>query len=193
MRRSVVIADDEPITRMDLIEILEGYGFDVIGSFATGLDAIECCRKERPSLVLMDIKMPLLDGIKASKIINEENLAECVMLLTAYSDEGMVKKAVDAGVTGYVIKPISENSLIPAIEVSMAKQRQIDSIKNEVIDLKEKIEDRKLIEKAKGMLCEQKKISEQQAYEYMRNISMNNGHKMAKIARAILLDLSDEG
>lgn len=195
IKRTVIIADDEPITRIDLIEILEEYDYEILGSVATGLDAVEMCRKHHPTLVLMDVKMPLLDGLKASTIINEEKLAGCVVLLTAYSDQEIIAKAVEAGVMGYVIKPISENALIPAIEVSLAKQKELGSMQSEVTRLREKMEERKVIERAKGILCERKNMTEQQAYEYMRNLSMNKGYKMVKIANAILMDenIADSG
>ncbi len=188
MNKRILIADDEPITRMDLEEILTEHGYKVIGSVSTGLDAVELSRKENPDIVLMDIKMPFLDGIKASSIINSEKLASCVILLTAYSDEDIIKKAIKAGVMGYVVKPISVSSLLPAIEVSIAKQEEINGIKNEVIELKEKIEERKIIEKAKGIISKKDGLSEKEAYDYIRKIAMNKGYKMVKVANAIILN-----
>jgi len=188
MNKRVIIADDEPITRMDLEEILTEHGYRVVGSVSTGLDAVELSRKENPDIVLMDVKMPLLDGIKASSIINSEKLAGCVILLTAYSDEDIINKAIKAGVMGYVVKPISVSSLLPAIEVSLAKQKEIDGIKDEVTELKEKIEGRKIIEKAKGILSKKEGLSEKESYDYIRKIAMDKGYKMVKVANAIILD-----
>ncbi len=117
----VVIADDEPITRMDLKELLSGEGYQVVGEAADGFDAVEVCKQARPDLVLMDIKMPLLDGLSAAKIVYEENLADTVMMLTAYSEREFVDQAKDVGVAGYLVKPIDEKSLIPIRKLSQTK------------------------------------------------------------------------
>lgn len=119
----VVIADDEPITRMDLKELLSEEGYQVVGEAADGFDAVEACKQSRPDLVLMDIKMPLLDGLSAAKILFEENLADTVMMLTAYSEREFVDEAKHIGVAGYLVKPIDEKSLVPSIELAVARSK----------------------------------------------------------------------
>lgn len=188
MNKKVVIADDEPITRMDLSEMLEEAGYEVVGEASDGFDAIEICRKTRPNLILMDIKMPLLDGLKASKIINNENLADCIVLLTAYSGKEFIEEAKSAGVMGYVIKPINEKSLLPAIEIAMSKSEEINEIKNESLKNKESLEDRKKIEKAKGILMKAENITEAEAYSKIRKISMDKRCQMKNIAEIIILN-----
>lgn len=188
MNKRVVIADDEPITRMDLSEMLKEAGYDVVGEASDGFDAIELCRKTRPNLILMDIKMPLLDGLKASKIINNENLADCIVLLTAYSGKEFIEEAKSAGVMGYVIKPINEKSLLPAIEIAMSKSEEISEIKNESLKNKESLEDRKKIEKAKGILMKAENITEAEAYSKIRKISMDKRCQMKNIAEIIILN-----
>ena len=118
----VVIADDEPITKMDLAEILTGVGYKIAAEASDGFDAVEACRKHHPDLVLLDIKMPFLDGLAAAKIIYEEELADTIIMLTAYSEREFVEQAKDYGVSGYLVKPIDEKSLIPNIELVVAQQ-----------------------------------------------------------------------
>jgi response regulator NasT len=129
VKKRIVIADDEPITRMDIREILEDAGYDVVGDVSDGFDAIEICRKLKPDLVLMDIKMPLLDGISAAKVINKEELVDSIILLTAYSDKNFIDKAKDVGVIGYLVKPVNEKSLLPAVEIALNKGREIKKLK----------------------------------------------------------------
>ena len=113
----VIIADDEPIIRMDLREILEKQGYEVVAEAADGFDAVECCKKKHPDLVILDVKMPLLDGITAAKIIAEENLSDTVVLLTAYCDKEFVESAKDANISGYFVKPVDEHNLSPGLEI----------------------------------------------------------------------------
>ncbi|HYE82870.1 MAG TPA: response regulator [Clostridia bacterium] len=187
MGKTIVIADDEPITMMDMCEMLREVGYDVVGEAFDGFDAVEICRKHRPDLVLMDVKMPLLDGIKASKIIMNEGLADSVVLLTAYSGNEFVEQAKDAGVMGYLIKPIEEKSLLPAIEVAITKGKEIKRIKDDAAKIKEDLESRKIIERAKGILMKKLKISEEEAYSRLRKLSMDKRCSMVKIADAIIL------
>ena len=188
MNKRVVIADDEPITRMDLAEILKEAGYDVVGEASDGFDAIELCRKTKPNLILMDIKMPLLDGLKASKIINNESLADCIVLITAYSGKEFIEEAKAAGVMGYVIKPINEKSLLPAIEIALSKSEEIQEIRSESQKSKESLEDRKKIEKAKGILMREENLTEAEAYNKIRKISMDKRCQMKNIAEIIILN-----
>ncbi len=187
MGKTVVIADDEPITMMDLSEMLREKGYDVVGEASDGFDAVEICRKYKPDLVLMDVKMPLLDGLKASKIINNEGLANSVVLLTAYSGNEFVEQAKDAGVMGYLIKPIEEKCLLPAIEIAITKGKEIRRIKDDMNKVRNDLESRKTVEKAKGLLMKKYEITEEEAYRRLRKLSMDKRCSMTKIADAIIL------
>ena len=128
----VVIADDEPITRMDIKEILEEKGYEVIGEAADGFDAVELCKAKKPELVLMDIKMPLLDGLSAARIMMEEDVDAAIVLLTAYSEREFIDSAKDLGVSGYLVKPIDEKSLIPSIELAVARNREMRKLRRDI-------------------------------------------------------------
>lgn len=186
--KKIVIADDEPITRMDLCEILRAASYEVVGEAFDGFDAVEVCRKYKPDLVLMDIKMPLLDGLKAAKIIMNEELAISVVLLTAYSSTEFIEQANDAGVMGYLVKPIDEKNLLPTIEVAISKGKEINRIKSGMVKAMENLESRKLIEKAKGVLMKKYDISEEEAYSRIRRLSMDKRCAMSKIADAIIIN-----
>lgn len=187
MSKKIVIADDEPITRMDIREMLEEAGYVVVGEASDGFDAIEVCKKHLPNIVIMDIKMPLLDGINASKIIIQEGLADGIILLSAYSDTNFVEKAKGAGVIGYLVKPLDNKSLIPAIEVAMSKSNELKEMKNNMISIQKKLEARKVIEKAKGILMTQQGISEEEAFSMIRDLSMKKRVTMKDIAGIIIM------
>ena len=182
----VVIADDEPITRMDLKEMLEQNDYIVVGEAEDGFDAVSACHETRPDLVLLDIKMPLLDGLSAAKIIHEEGSAKCIMLITAYSSKEFIDEAKSRGVMGYIVKPIDQKSLIPSIEVAVARSREFDTLKKSIKQQEEKLEERKLIEKAKGILMRDKGMEEHEAYGYLRDISMNKRISMKRLAEIIV-------
>lgn len=183
----VVVADDEPITRMDLKEYLQGEGYLVVAEAADGIDAVEACKAHRPDLVLMDIKMPLLDGISCAQIITEEDYADTVILVTAYSELDMIEKAKEAGVSSYLVKPIDEKSLIPTIEMAVARSRDIKQLRRDVHKMSMRLEDRKIIERAKGLVMAREKKSEQEAYDYIRMISLNKCISMRRVAELILM------
>lgn len=184
--KNILIAEDELITRMDIAEIIKEAQHNVVGEASDGFDCIELCRKHRPDLVIMDIKMPILDGIKASKIIMEENIAGCIVLLTAYNDKEYVEEAKKVGVMNYLIKPIDEKSIIPAIEVALSRNEEMRAIKSEVEKLEKKLEDRKIIEKAKGIIMHREKISEEEAYCMLRNMSMKKRCSLRTLAEIIV-------
>ncbi|KAB3525596.1 ANTAR domain-containing response regulator [Alkaliphilus serpentinus] len=188
MNLRVVIADDEPITRMDLSEIFREAGYKVVGEASDGFDAVELCRKLNPDLVLMDVKMPLLDGLKASKIIVHEELATSVVLLTAYSGQEFVERAKEAGVMGYLVKPVDEKYLMPAVEVAVCKGQEIKKMKSTLEHIKEQLETRKVVEKAKGILMVKYNMKEEEAYNEIRKISMNKRCPMKQIATAIIIN-----
>lgn len=187
MKKKIVIADDDPITKMDIKEMLELSGYDVVGKAADGFDAIEQCRKNLPDLVVMDIKMPLIDGLSAAKIINSENLAGAVLILTAYSDDKFIQKAKEAKVIGYVVKPVDEKNLLPAVEIAIAKAEEIKKMKDDVQDAMDRLDARKKIEKAKGILMDKYAISEEEAFRRLRTLSMDKRCSMKDIASAIII------
>ena len=184
--KNILIAEDELITRMDIAEIIKEAQHNVVGEASDGFDCIELCRKHRPDLVIMDIKMPILDGIKASKIIMEENIAGCIVLLTAYNDKEYVEEAKKVGVMNYLIKPIDEKSIIPAIEEALSRNEEMRAMKSEVEKLEKKLEDRKIIEKAKGIIMHREKISEEEAYCMLRNMSMKKRCSLRTLAEIIV-------
>lgn len=183
----IVIVDDEPITRMDLREILESKGYQVVGEAADGFDAVELCRTYLPDLVLMDIKMPLMDGLSAAQIIHEQGLAEAIVLLTAYSEKSYIEGAKESGVSGYLVKPIEEKALIPCIELAMARSYEIKELKTDVVKITERLETRKVVEKAKGYLMEANHMTEEAAYEYIRKMSKAKNVPMKRIAEILLM------
>ncbi|CCF86165.1 ANTAR domain-containing response regulator [Nitrolancea hollandica] len=185
-RVRIVIADDESIIRMDLREMLMHLGYDVIGEAADGRTAIDLARKLQPDLVVMDIKMPDLDGIEAAARLTRERVAP-VVLLTAYSEQSLIGRAKGAGVSGYLVKPFRESELMPVIELALARFKDLQRLEREVEDLKDALETRKLIERAKGVLMELHGLTEADAFNRMRRASMDSRKSMREVAEAILL------
>lgn len=184
--RTAVVVDDEPITRMDLRGMLEEQGFSVLGEAADGFDAIEVCRNTAPDVVLMDVKMPVFDGLTASETILDEGLAGCVVLLTAFSDADLVERANQIGVTGYLVKPVEERLLMPTIEVALAQSMRLKQLRYENREAMRLLEENKLIERAKSILAREKGISESEAYKELRQMSMNKRCQVATLAKAVL-------
>lgn len=182
----VIIADDESIIRMDLREMLAHLGYDVVGEAADGRTALDLAEKLRPDLVILDIKMPEMDGIVAAEHIADKRLAP-VVLLTAYSERHLVERAKNAGVAGYLVKPFRESELSPVIELALARFRDVQQLKQEVAQLQETLETRKLVERAKGILMEVHGLREADAFSRMRRTSMDNRKSMREVAEAILL------
>jgi AmiR/NasT family two-component response regulator len=170
-RTTVIVVDDEPITRMDLRESLEIKGYNVVDEASDGMDAVLLCRKHHPDIVFMDIKMPMLDGLSASKIIFKEDLVGTIILLTAYTDSEYIDKATKCGVSGYLVKPIIESSLEPTIAMARAKSSECQRLKKDVQTVSKRLQNRIVIEKAKGCLMEQANIEEKKAYDYLKQIS----------------------
>jgi response regulator NasT len=185
-RWRIVIADDESLIRLDLREMLTHLGYDVIGEAGDGRSAIDLARRLRPDLLIMDIKMPDVDGIAAAEELTRERIAP-VVLVTAYSDQGLVDRAREAGVVGYVVKPFREAELMPVIELSRARFDEFRTLEREVGSLKEALETRKLIERAKGVLMESHGLRESEAFHRIRKTSMDARKSMKEVAEAILL------
>ena len=183
----VVIADDEPISRMDLKELLTEGGYTVVAEVSDGFDAVENCKLYHPDLVLLDIKMPFLDGLAAAKIIYEEELADTIIMLTAYSEREFVEQAKDYGVSGYLVKPIDEKSLIPSIELAVARSKDMKKLRKDMQKVSERLENRSIIEKAKGQGLAQEGMTEQDAYDYIRKLSQTKNLSMRRVAEIILM------
>lgn len=184
--KTIVIADDEPIVRMDVREMAEELGFKVVGEAADGFDAVELCRAYRPDVVFMDVKMPVFNGISASRSIMTKNLAGCVILLTSYSDQDIVASAAEAGVSGYLVKPIRKQNLLPAIEIASAQSRLVRENMERAAEAEKKLKDDRLIHRAQAALAEQYRCSSEEAYHRMRKLAMDKRLPLAKIASEFL-------
>ncbi|MGI6109237.1 MAG: ANTAR domain-containing response regulator [Eubacteriaceae bacterium] len=186
MAVSVAIVDDNPAVRMDLRQLFSEWQYNVVGEAAEGFGAIELCRRQHPDVVLLDLKMPLLDGLSAAKIIRRENLAEAVFILTAYSDARMIEQARDLDIAGYLTKPFSARTLRPSFEIALANSRRLKEAKTEKQEAFEQLERRKLIERAKGCLMQYRDMTEQEAFETIRSISRGKQLSMKRVAEILL-------
>jgi two-component system, response regulator PdtaR len=182
----ILVAEDEAISRMDLREMLENLGYSVVGEAGDGVAAVNLARTLKPDLVIMDIKMPGLDGISAAESLSQERVAP-VLLLTAYSDREFVDRAVDAGVMGYLVKPFAEQQLKPAIEVALERWREMRQIQHDLDQTQDQLETRKLVERAKGVLMDSQNLKEAEAFRRIQRLSMNSRKSMREVAEAILL------
>jgi AmiR/NasT family two-component response regulator len=179
----ILVAEDETIIRIDLVEMLTESGYEVVAEAENGLRAIELAEEHKPDLAILDVKMPQLDGISAAeKIIR----VAPVLMLTAFSQRELVERARDAGVMAYVVKPFSINDLIPAIEIAISRHKQMKSLESEVADLYERLETRKLIDRAKGILMKALNISEPDAFSWIQKSAMDRRLSMKEIAQAVL-------
>jgi len=192
-RTRILIADDESLILMDLREMLANLGYLVVGEANDGRSAVNMARELRPDLVVMDIKMPDMDGIEAAKVLTEERLAP-VLLLTAYSQQDLIERAKEAGVVGYLVKPFRESNLAPAIQITLARFEEFQTLQKEVDDLTEALETRKVVDRAKGILMDTQGLSEHDAFRRIQKMSMNTRRPMKEIAEAIILarDVEEE-
>jgi AmiR/NasT family two-component response regulator len=185
-RTRVIIADDESIIRMDLREMLTNLGYLVVGEAGDGRSAVNLARELKPDVAIVDIKMPGMDGIEAARTLTEEKIAP-VVLLTAYSQRELVERAKEAGVVGYITKPMRESDLAPAIEVAIARFSEFRTLEKEVGDLKQALETRKLVDRAKGILMDTQGLTEAEAFRKIQKMSMNKRRPMKEVAEAIIL------
>jgi AmiR/NasT family two-component response regulator len=185
-RTRVIIADDESLVRVDLREALSELGYLVVGEAGDGQSAVNMARELGPDVVVMDIKMPGMDGIEAARVLTQEKIAP-VVLLTAYSQKDLIERAKEAGVVGYLVKPFRETDLAPAIELALARFAEFSALQEEVGNLQEALETRKKVEKAKGILMEKQGMSEAEAFRKIQKMSMNTRKPMKEVAEAIIL------
>lgn len=184
-KMSILVADDEALIRMDLREMLEDAGHDVVAEAANGEQAVELARKFLPEFVIMDVKMPVMDGLAAAKIINDEGIAP-VLLLTAYSQQDIVDKAKEAGVVAYLVKPVREEQLFPAMEIAASRFAEMQQLSAELDNLKESLATRKLLDRAKGILMTAHGMTEQEAYRKMQQFSMAKRISLKELAESII-------
>jgi len=185
-RIRVIVADDESVIRTDLREMLTTLGYLVIGEAGDGQSAVNLARELKPDIVIMDIKMPGMDGIEAAKILTQEKIAP-VLLLTAYSQRELFERAKEAGVVGYLVKPYREQEIAPAIEIALARFQEFRVLEKEVGDLRETLETRKIVDRAKGILMDTQHLTEAEAFRKIQKMSMNTRKAMKEIAEAIIL------
>ena len=185
----VVIAEDEALIRLDLAEMLGEEGYDVVGQAGDGEAAIALVMEHRPDLVVMDVKMPKLDGISAAERLSKNHIAP-VVLLTAFSQKELVERASEAGALAYVVKPFTPNDLLPAIEIALARYEQIITLEAEVADMVERFETRKLVDRAKGLLNEKMGLTEPEAFRWIQKASMDRRLTMQDVAKAIIEQLA---
>ena len=185
-RITVAVVDDEPITRMDVAGMLKDLGYAVAFEAGDGFDAVSGCRSRRPDVVLMDVKMPVFDGLSAAEIILKEDLAGSVILLTAFDDEEIVRKAGEIGVSGYLVKPVEQRLLRPAIEVALAQSAKLRQSRWEAESVKRKLEESKIIARAQSVYAKKEGVSEGEAYQILRKTAMNKRLPLAMIAKAYL-------
>jgi response regulator NasT len=183
--RTVVIAEDETLIRMDLAEMLAEEGYDVVGQAGDGQKAIELAEELRPDLVILDVKMPVLDGIAAAEAIAGQRIAPVVML-TAFSQRDLVERAREAGAMSYLVKPFSQSDLVPAIEMAVSRFAEIRQLENEVSDLTERLETRKAVDRAKGILQEQLSLSESEAFRWIQKTAMDLRMSMREVADGVV-------
>jgi response regulator NasT len=181
----VLIAEDEALIRLDLKEMLEEEGYVVVAEVGDGQAAVDQAQQLRPDLVILDVQMPVLDGIAAAEQIAAERIAP-VIVLTAFSQRELVERARDAGAMAYLVKPFSKNDLVPAIEVAVGRFQEMHALDAEVTDLKERLEARKVIEQAKGRLMAERGITEAEAFRWIQRMAMNERTSMKALAQAIL-------
>jgi AmiR/NasT family two-component response regulator len=187
----ILIAEDETIIRLDLRELLERAGFEVCAEARDGAEAVELARAEQPDLAVLDVKMPQLDGIEAARRILDERPIPIVML-TAYGQQELVSRAVEAGVFGYLVKPFRETDLLPAIQTARARYEELTALRDEAESLADALAARKSIERAKGLLMEKEKLTEQEAFSRLRRASQMSGRPLKVVADAVIATLSPE-
>ncbi len=184
-RKRVLVAEDEAIIRIDLAEMLGEAGYDVVGQAGDGEQAVELTRALRPDIVIMDIKMPVMDGISAAEAIGRDRICPVVML-TAFSQTELVERARDAGVMAYVVKPFTAGDIAPALDIALSRWSELKALESEVADLGERLETRKAVDRAKGVLMAKLKVSEAEAFRWLQKTAMDRRMGMRDVAEAVV-------
>lgn len=187
----MVVAEDEALIRLDVVEMLREAGYEVVGEAADGEQAVQLAEEHRPDLVVMDIKMPVLDGISAAERIAGAGIAP-VVLLTAFSQRELVERARDAGAMAYVVKPFSSSDLLPALEIALSRYQEIKALEAEVADLTDRFETRKLVDRAKGLLQTKFGMTEPEAFRWIQKTSMDKRLTMREVSHAVINSTSDQ-
>ena len=187
----VIVAEDESLIRIDIVEMLGDHGFEVVGEAADGEKAVALAEELRPDIVVMDVKMPLLDGISAAEILTKRHIAP-VVLLTAFSQRELVERAAEAGALAYVVKPFTPNDLIPAIDIALTRYQQITALEDEISDLAERLETRKVLDRAKGILNDTMGLTEPEAFRWIQKASMDRRLSMREVAQTVIDQLADK-
>ncbi len=188
--RRALIAEDEALIRLDVKEMLQEEGYEVVGEAADGEQAVAMARELRPDLVVLDVKMPGLDGIAAAELIAGERIA-AVVILTAFSQRDLVERARDAGAMAYLVKPFSKDDLIPAVEMAVCRHAEVLALESEVTDLKERLEARKSVDRAKGVLMTDHGMTEPEAFRWIQRTAMDRRTTMRAVAEAVVCAGSD--
>jgi len=186
----VVVAEDEALIRMDVVATLQEAGYEVVGEVGDGEEAVRLAIELVPDLMIMDIKMPKLDGISAAEKISELKIP--VVLLTAFSQADLVKRAADAGAMAYVTKPFKPSDLLPAIQIALSRSEELFALETEIVDLNERLETRKLMDRAKGLLQSKMRLSEPEAFRWIQKASMDRRLSMSQVAKAVLEQLGEK-
>ena len=189
--RTALVAEDEAIIRLDIVETLREAGFDVVAEAGDGATAVELARQHRPDVIVMDIKMPTMDGIEAAEQIRELKIP--VVLLTAFSQRELVERAAEAGAMAYVVKPFSPSDLLPAVEVALSRHAQLTALETDITDLQERLETRKLIDQAKGLLIAKNLVKDEpDAFRWIQKSSMDRRLSMSQVARTVIEQLTEK-
>ncbi|MCM3402611.1 ANTAR domain-containing response regulator [Cytobacillus oceanisediminis] len=186
MKKRIMVVEDESIVRMDLSLMLQDAGHDVVAEAGDGERAVELALSLKPDLILMDIKMPNLNGLKASEIISNK-INTPILILTAYSQREYIDKAKQANILGYLVKPVNEASLIPAVEIALRQAENANAFREQVESMNQKLNERKIVEKAKGILMQKFNMHEEDAFKKMRKISMNKQVTLENVAKRIIV------
>ena len=189
--KRVIVAEDESLIRIDIVETLRDHGFEVIAEAADGEKAVALAEELRPDLVVMDVKMPLMDGISAAEILTKKKIAP-VVLLTAFSQRELVERASEAGALAYVVKPFTPSDLIPAIDIALGLYAQIQALEDEVADMSERLETRKILDRAKGILNNTMGLTEPEAFRWIQKASMDRRLTMKEVAQTVIDQLAEK-
>jgi response regulator NasT len=184
-QRRVLVAEDEALIRLDLVEMLREEGYQVVGEAGDGEEAVKLAGDLRPDLVILDVKMPKMDGIEAASVIAKERIAP-VVILTAFSQRDLVERARDAGAMAYLVKPFAKRDLVPAVELAMSRFSELQALENEVASLTDRLETRKVIERAKGLLMSAQGLTEPEAFRWIQRTAMDRRSTMKAVAEAVV-------